>query len=236
MICQNSDAVIAISNPFRDSLNNISPNSRIEVILNNYPAAFDRNNKIEKGLIGGSQIIRICYVGSFGHWNNPEPYLRLLEMIAKNRRFSIEAKFIVPLQSFPYLDAFLDKTTINRSKITRQSSSQENVFEHMSDCVAGLQIMTRQDDRLSIKFVEYLAAGLPVIVSENVRGAADIVREYEVGFVLLDNFSNSEEALEFILNVSMNRKFWRDKCQNLAKKMFSTNVVSDKLLCLYETI
>jgi len=159
-----------------------------------------------------------------------------LEYSIGDDRFSLGAKFIIQSQSLLFLKASLNVVKIDHTRLTVMSSSQGDVFGHISDCVVGMQIMSRPDDRLSIKFVEYLAAGLPVIVSENVRGAADIVKRHEVGFVLNDDFSNKREALQFIHNVAKDRMFWREKCKNLAEKLFSCNVVSKKLKSLYETI
>ncbi len=236
LLCQKSDRTIAISHPFRDSLKSIAIDSRIEVIPNNYPDSFNKNNKSKKRQREEPEIIKICYVGTFGHWNNPEPYFRFLAFAIKNSQVSIRAKFIVSSKTVYFLEEFLEKEGIDRSKLSVQSALQEDMSEHMSDCVVGLQIMTKPDDRLSIKFVEYLAAGLPVIVSENVRGAADIVKKYEVGYILKSDFSNQRQVLEFISDVSKNREFWRDKCKNIAEELFSPGVVSKKLKSLYETV
>lgn len=239
LLCQKSDVVIAISNPFLESLKEVAPSSRFELIPNNYPSKFTKGTKDVK-VIGregeSSENIKICYVGSFGHWNSPEPYLQFLEYLVADSRSSVGAKFIIQSQSLSFLEACLSKVKFNHEKLTVISSSQEDVIDHMSDCVVGIQIMSRPDDRLSIKFVEYLAAGLPVIVSENVRGAADIVKNYKVGFVLNDDFSNKHEALQFISNVVNDRMFWRTKCRNLAEELFSCDVVSKKLKRLYETV
>jgi len=236
LLCRKSDAVIAISSPFLESLKVIAPNSRVVMIPNNYPSTFRKGGKTGSGERGSSGDIKICYVGSFGHWNTPEPYLRFLEYSTGDNKFSVGAKLIVQSQSVQFLNVSLKKVKIDNAKLTVISSLQGDVFGHMSDCVVGMQMMTRPDDRLSIKFVEYLAAGLPVIVSENVRGAADIVKKHEVGFVINDDLSNKQEALQFIHNVAKNRAFWRDKCRNLAEKLFSCNVVSKKLKNLYDTV
>ena len=235
LLCQKSDRTIAISEPFRDSLNRIAINSRIEVIPNNYPVSFNLNSKNEKQR-EKTEIIKICYIGSFGHWNNPGPYFRFLAFAIKNSRVSIRAKFIVSSKTVYFLEEFLEKEDFDRSKLSVQSVLQSDMFNHMSDCVVGLQIMTSPDDRLSIKFVEYLSAGLPVIVSENVRGAADIVKKYEVGYILKSDLSNQNQALEFIYDVSENREIWRDKCKNIAEELFSPEVISKKLKSVYETV
>lgn len=239
LLCQKSDVVIATSNPFLESLKVVAPSSRFELIPNNYPAKFSKVTKDVK-VIGrdceNSGNVKICYVGSFGHWNSPEPYLQFFEYLVAESGSSIGAKFIVQSQTMSFLEACLSKVKFNHENLTVISSSQEDVIDHMSDCVVGIQIMSRPDDRLSIKFVEYLAAGLPVIVSENVRGAADIVKIYKVGFVLNNDLSNKHEALQFISDVANERTFWRNKCRNIAEELFSCDVVSRKLRRLYETV
>ena len=86
----------------------------------------------------------------------------------------------------------------------------------MADGTAGLQIMEHEDTRLSIKFVEYLAAGLPVLVAANVRGAADCVRRCGVGVVLDPDHANLEQALELVAASHADRAHWRDKCRRIA--------------------
>lgn len=235
-IYRKSDAVIAISNPFSETIKTISPGSHVVMIPNNYPVAFAKDKNIRFEVDKNSTIIKICYVGSFGHWNRPESYLQFLSYAEKDKAFAVGMKFIVQPRSKSFLYKSLDKCGIDRAWVTVLSAEQENVIHHMSDCLVGIQIMSRPDDRLSIKFVEYLAAGLPVIVSENVRGAADMVRRHQVGFVLKGDFSNQREALEFIRNVSKDRVLWRDKCQELARELFSCGVVSRQLEQLYETV
>ncbi len=236
LLCQKSDRTIAISHPFRDSLNSIAVDSRIEVIPNNYPASFDLNKQSKEKQKEEPETVKICYVGTFGHWNSPEPYFRFLAFAIESSQIPVRAKFIVSSKTISFLEEFLEKEVIDQNQLSIQSALQGDVFDHISGCVAGLQIMTTPDDRLSIKFVEYLAAGLPVIVSENVRGAAYIVKKYGVGFILKNDFSNQHQVLEFIYDVSKNREIWRDKCKNIAEELFSPEVVSKKLKNLYETV
>jgi glycosyltransferase involved in cell wall biosynthesis len=75
------------------------------------------------------------------------------------------------------------------------------------------------------KLVEYLVAGLPVIVSEDVRGAADVVDDHDVGLVIDNDLGKKCEALEFIHVVSRNKWFCRTKCKSLAAELFSCREV-----------
>jgi len=237
ILCHKADAVIATSRPFLESLKTVSPDAYIEIIPNNYPASFYERYDVDiNGMNGSPELIEVCYVGSFGHWNQAESYLRFVEYLLMNNEQSMRAKFIIQSKSFSGFEKALGDFDIDRSKLTILSSSQDEVIGHMSSCVVGVQIMSLPDVRLGIKFVEYLAAGLPVVVSENVRGAAELVKEYGVGFVLKADLSNKDEACKFILDVSKNNVFWRNKCKKIAEKLFSCSVVSNQLRSLYEAV
>lgn len=81
-----------------------------------------------------------------------------------------------------------------------------------------------------------MAARIPILVSENVVGAAEIVRKYGVGFVLDSNLGNLKDAIIFLNNVETEKKIWREKCCSVAREYFSTESVVKQLSHLYDNI
>ncbi len=235
-IAKKCDAIIATSRPFLMSFRALAPNSQIVLIPNNYSGVISSDLQTTAATDEDSTINTICYAGSLGHWNNPSFYLDFIEAIIVDKRYDCKAMFVVPTASVSVLEQCLLKRRIDTSKISVSSVSHENVLEEISGCTVGIQIMSQVDTRLSIKFVEYLAAGLPVIVSQNVRGAADIVETCGVGVILHDDFNNLCEVIAFIDDVSKNRLYWRQKCKRIAKQLFSTKVVSKQIIGLYQSL
>jgi glycosyltransferase involved in cell wall biosynthesis len=234
-ICKESDVVVAISEPFKESLKRIAPSVKVVVIPNNYPKLFMEGGKVPVRYENCSNPDQMCYLGSLGNWNAPAPYVRFLKYLVEHSQIVKGAKFIVPSENMGLVHHALQDSGLEKN-VSVLSVGQEDVVEHASDCIAGMQIMSRTDDRLSIKFVEYLASGMPVIVSENVRGAAYVADKLEVGFVLKSDMSNIDEAVAFISKVSSDRAFWRKRCVDTANRYFSPRVVADELVKIYESI
>ncbi|MFV2058288.1 MAG: glycosyltransferase, partial [Thiohalomonadales bacterium] len=234
-ICKKSDVVVAISEPFKESLKKIAPSIKVVVIPNNYPKIFMEDGKVPVRYEDSSNLGQMCYLGSLGNWNTPDPYVSFLKYLVEHSQIVKGAKFIVPPGNISLVRHALQGTGLEE-KVSVLSVAQADVIERASDCIAGMQIMPRTDDRLSIKFVEYLASGMPVIVSENVRGAAYVAEKLGVGFVLKSDMSNIGEAVEFISKVSLDRAFWRKRCVDTANRYFSPRVVADELVKIYESI
>jgi glycosyltransferase involved in cell wall biosynthesis len=235
-IAKKSDVIIAISQPFLDSFQRISPDTRMELIPNNY---FDyTNNDIDKNESTNdteqSNSITLCYIGSLGQWNDPEIYMCFLKRVMAETLLPMRAKFLVLPDSMKILEKAILASELDEKLFEIKFVPPENVQSEISSCTLGLQLMKYEDDRLSIKFVEYLAAGLPVIVSGNVKGAAHIVKTNDVGFVIDPNLNNLSDLIDFIGQVAENKTYWRKRCQSVAENLFSTDSVSKKLFKLYE--
>jgi glycosyltransferase involved in cell wall biosynthesis len=228
-MAQHSDRIIATSYPFCDFFQLLAPNQTVNVIPNNYstPLPHDDESCHDEMTVG--------YAGSLGHWNNPKTYLQLMERLYhKNTRFKF--KFILPKTSVDIFRQELVSFPLLIDKVEICSAVREKVLEELSSALVGMQIMDRPDARLGIKVVEYLAAGLPVVVSENVKGAVSIVRNFDVGIVLSETYENIDDVVDFISDVAENRHLWKLRCRRLALSMFSTEAVSKNLIDLYRTL
>jgi glycosyltransferase involved in cell wall biosynthesis len=86
---------------------------------------------------------------------------------------------------------------------------------------------------LGIKTVEYLAAGLPLVVNTKSSGAAEIVERYGVGLVVDDERSVDQEALRRLAD---KKQEVSAACRKLAETRFSTSVVANRYLQLYSRL
>ena len=89
---------------------------------------------------------------------------------------------------------------ISEKNVTVVQAQGNKLFEILSCCDAGIFVMkpgADRDTRLGVKFVEYLAAGLPVIANVNVGAAAEIIKDSGLGVVLdLDTDTNIRGPIE----------------------------------------
>jgi glycosyltransferase involved in cell wall biosynthesis len=67
-----------------------------------------------------------------------------------------------------------------------------------------------------VKFAEYLACGVPVLVSRGVGDCAEVVRKERVGYVLDDAFAPARAAAE----IRANRAALRARCRATAQRYF----------------
>ncbi|MEM7763630.1 MAG: glycosyltransferase [Pseudomonadota bacterium] len=244
-ICRSARAIVAISRPFATSLNEGSNDPRYVVIPNNYPSSFLLSEIVDNDIEAGQQVEgsdeeeppTICYVGSLGHWNRVEDYLHLFDQLHTRSEELIRLLFVVPKQCRRQVeDALLKYSMPLRECVEMDSVPQTQVADRIKGCVAGLQLMSVVDDRLSVKCVEYLAAGVPVIVSENVRGAAHVVETAGVGIVLANDALDIDDVWSFVQDVEHRRDHWRDLCREFASDTFSPNAVAERLDELYDTV
>jgi glycosyltransferase involved in cell wall biosynthesis len=240
-IAKKSDVIIAISQPFMDSFKNIAPNTKVVLIPNNYSVYNNEEDTEINGSVANvmeqSSVLKLCYIGSLGKWNDPDIYLNFIKRIMEAEdKLPVKAKFLVSPEGIIPLKKSIKLSELDQKLFEVKWVPPEKVMNEISGCTVGLQIMKYKDDRLSIKFVEYLAAGLPVIVSENVKGAAYIVKTYDVGFIINSDFINLSNVLDFINQVAENKLYWRNKCQSVAQKLFSTESISIKVFELYKQV
>lgn len=142
--------------------------------------------------------IVFLYTGSIGQWNKIENYLTFFrEFNSRNPQSRI---IICTTASKSKIDSIIN--TSYRSLIDKISVYFNVVIDELpkyySQCDFGLQLMTKRDSRVGVKYIEYLAAGLTPIVSENVEGAAEISRKYNLG-VIISNSDSPDDIFRKIV-------------------------------------
>ena len=234
---QEADCTIAISKPFKRYLLDIYPEAKVEEIPNNVDTEGFTFNREERPRIrknhNWSEKWVIVYSGSIGGWNNPSVYaeyilrLRQLEqphlflfLIPRNRR------------AVRRLQVALQRKGVSPEEYAILHAAPEEVPRFLSAADIGLQVMGTSDPRTGVKFVEYLAMGLPVIVNSKVEGAAEYVSRFDLGLVL-DLDDN-----EFIKKVGalLDSRERKERCREIAVRFFSNDVVASKYLTVYREL
>lgn len=146
------------------------------------------------------------YTGSLGHWNNISIYLDFFLKVADKMPSS---KLIVctgspihkvePTFNLPKYDAIRNRVEIHYSVPYSELPS------FYARCTYGLQLMSKKDTRVGVKFIEYIAANLIPIVNTNVMGAAALARKYEIGIVLDDETEEVDSIVYRLEQIKQNR-------------------------------
>lgn len=193
-----------ISDLFRDA---VLKRHSIKLDENKYCLVYNPiNYKHFHSVQNHDQDNNFLYTGSLGHWNNISIYLDFFLKVADKMPSS---KLIVctgspihklePTFNLPKYDAIRNRVEIHYSVPYSELPS------FYARCTYGLQLMSKKDTRVGVKFIEYIAANLIPIVNTNVMGAAALARKYEIGIVLDDETEEVDSIVNRLEQIKLNR-------------------------------
>ncbi len=217
LIVKYSNQIIVVSNSFKKHIlanyNFLGINHKISVIPNGTKILLNNKNLPSNF----SDRITCVYSGSSASWQKIESVFEFF-VIAKKKFSNISFKIITY-----EIETFKEKAKKYLSlepNILIANVPTHKVKDELSKCNFG--ILIRDNNIINnvaspLKFAEYLAAGLPVIVSENVGDTEEIINKYNVGVILRNN--NYEEAIAEIMELLKDKQI-KEKCKMVAKKEF----------------
>ena len=193
-----------ISDLFRDA---VLKRHSIKLDENKYCLVYNPiNYEHFHSVLNRDQDDNFLYTGSLGHWNNISIYLDFFLKVADKMPSS---KLIVctgspihkiePTFNLPKYDAIRNRVEIHYSVPYSELPS------FYARCTYGLQLMSKKDTRVGVKFIEYIAANLIPIVNTNVMGAAALARKYEIGIVLDDETEEVDSIVNRLEQIKLNR-------------------------------
>lgn len=193
-----------ISDLFRDA---VLKRHSIKLDENKYCLVYNPiNYKHFHSVQNHDQDNNFLYTGSLGHWNNISIYLDFFLKVADKMPSS---KLIVctgspihkiePTFNLPKYDAIRNRVEIHYSVPYSELPS------FYARCTYGLQLMSKKDTRVGVKFIEYIAANLIPIVNTNVMGAAALARKYKIGIVLDDETEEVDSIVYRLEQIKQNR-------------------------------
>ncbi len=223
-----SDVSIAIAGSYTNYFREVIKDAKIVEIPNNVDLTkfvVDkefRNFFRSKMGINKNDIVFV-YSGSLGnHWNNPRIYA---EFIIKLRDLGLNHKFLFVTPNIDELEKVFIQYGIGTHEYFAVSADLSKVHLYLSSADFGLNLISKPDIRMSIKTVEYLSIGLPIIINSDLKGGKELVEKHNVGIVIeLNDFSLSK-LKNFILNCDDN---FRMRCSGVARQKFSTKRVASQ--------
>lgn len=171
------------------------------------------------------------YTGSLGQWNRLENYL---EVFVAYNKFDSNCRMVIctnasknKVESILISDEFREvaaKVEVHYNVLFSELPS------YYSMCDYGMQIMSKVDSRVGVKFIEYIASGITPIVNKNVQGAALLAKKYNIGVVL-----NGDENQEQIYKKIIECKRIDVNDDNYSQIMSQTDIhcVAEQLLNVY---
>mgnify|MGYP005841262341 CR=1 FL=1 len=232
LLLRTAACAVVTSETFRDDLERVEPNADFEIIPNNSSGcrgggspSVDGRHRL--GLRRNDRVI--AYVGSIGKWNDASTYAVFHKAIVE-RDSSIRFLYIVPRVCWSRLHRALATLRVPPQSYRLLSVAPNEVSSLLSVADVGIQLMAEPDPRLGVKIAEYLVAGLPIVVNENARGAAALVRERSVGLVInLDDSGYPERVVSFL------RSSEREHCA-VAARLVGTQYTCENVAERYSAV
>lgn len=228
------DVSVAVSDTMKQHYNNLEA-KRTECVYLSSSTKKLRNDKIEN-----SKIINFGYVGALSDdtWHKPK---ELLDLYAHLRIENNTKLTIVTTSNHELIRNYFsvfpnEEIYITSTKTTEELKEVLKTFDFglMSYFVPqnGLE-KTLACMVLAVKTVEYIAAGLPVIVNKYCGGAAAIIEKYNLG-ISYDPQTFKEVNYEAIYKFVNDSK--QNERSNLAEKLFDYNVNAKKYSEIYKSL
>jgi glycosyltransferase involved in cell wall biosynthesis len=144
----------------------------------------DARNNIRSKLNIENYRLAICYSGGLDKWQRIEDILRLFKLISLQ---SASVVFIFLVQDTDTIETLIKKYAVPLEQCRITNCPHENVSHYLSASDAG--IILRDDILVNnvaspIKIGEYLACGLPVILTKGIGDLSELVVKNHVGIEL----------------------------------------------------
>jgi len=205
-----------------------------------------------RGVLDIQDRLVVAYVAS---WFDPKPALSLFQLFrdvhvsedwfflllvsrtARGGGGGLQQEVEAALAQEPWLSGRFYVTSVEQRQVARYLAAAD-----LGALPVGRPSRAAKDPRyahaaatrISIKFAEYLACGLPVVCSHHAGAAADITREQGIGIVY-DEVS-LESMREWLNHWLENRSAISERCWQLARERFSFEAVGARYLELYQSI
>lgn len=184
-----------ISKSFRESVLN---RHSIEKDINKYRIQYNTIESLKDWIVDSNDDDNrkdFVYSGSLGHWNNLYIYLKFYKNIF---RFFPDSNFIIctssPKQKVEIILSNPEFIEISKNIQVFYNVSYQELRKIFKTCKYGLQLMSKPDTRVGVKFIEYIASNLIPITNTNVLGANELVDEFGIGITI----GNDEEICSIV--------------------------------------
>ena len=231
------DNIVVVSKAFQKHL--ISCYARSILNIENKIIVISNKTKLLNNTFKGKinhfknhQKIIAVYSGSMAVWQNVDELFKIFQTI-EEKFPQIQCKII----SYDF-DSFIlsaKSKSFLKDHINIVRVSPEEVQNQLLECNFG--ILLRKKNLINevsspIKFAEYLAAGLPVLVSDGVGDTEEIINKYKVGVVTHENYENS---LISMLKLLEDKNIY-ERCLELAQTEFNIKDAIGKYKNLYDNL
>lgn len=166
----------------------------------------------------------VCYLGTLTAWQWPDAMFSLAAQI-RQRKPETFLYLLIPESDHEKARSFLAQHNIPAGAYRLEEIPHERVGSLLGIADAGLLLRKAHpvnEVASPTKFGEYLAAGVPVIITDKIGDTSEIVARENIGVIISPADSGVNEhdlknVLSFAESLQSNRKEIADRCTNVAK-------------------
>lgn len=203
------------------------PRDRLDVVWNHVPPAMYDSAVLARDAtrrsLGVADRFVVGYCGSVYRRQRAEQGVRLFNAI---RDIEPSAYYLALTQNGDQLRRLLDDQGIGTDHVRVMTVPHHETPRYLAAMDVGL-ITTGLFEPAClanrvccpVKFAEYLAAGVPVIMSENIGDYSDMVAEAHLGVSLSDTADGAAvngRLKDLVASCRSDRAAWRDRCRDIA--------------------
>ena len=234
IVVNKSDSIVVVSERFKEYLitkYGTSIIKKISIINNKTVIPYLNGLELEK-IKSNVDYIGV-YSGSAASWQNINGMMELFKIafnMFDNTRIKIltwqKERFVNKLSNYPEL----------KDKIEILFFVQEKVFDNLIRCNFG--IIFRENNLISnvsspLKFAEYLAAGLPVLINEGIGDTEDIISKYNIGVII--RRENYYAGLKEMMDLLKDKNVY-SRCRDVALREFNIKDAFNSYQMIYEEL
>lgn len=176
----------------------------------------------------------LIYLGQVGTWYLIGEMLDLFKVVSKR----------IPNSYFTFLThdepesiySIAKDKGVDASRIAVKVLKMQEIPNYLNGCQAGVFFINpyKRYNSSPIKFGEYLASGMPVIVNSGIGDCDEVVLKEKTG-VVIDDFSlqEYERAAEELNSLMSEGHILRERCVRAAERHFSLEMGIKKYLDIY---
>lgn len=242
-----ADAVICVSSAMKDYVRSDYdvPDSR-QIVIPCCPdiKAFERAVETRAAIrtrLGIADRFVVTYSGSLSAWQLPNACIDLFCAIQKHFP---NAHFLALTTDDASMNRLIAEKGLSSKQVSVLRLRHTEVPSHLAAADVGLLLREPSlVNRVSspVKFGEYLAAGVPVIMSEGVGDYSALAASERVGMVLDTRMQQQTEELaasvrDFVQRCQLEGEGLRSRCRAVVRQHLTWDAHLPKLMHLYEAL
>jgi len=232
---KHSDKLVSVSNSHFKSINkilseseNLSKNVMIRNSFDNEDSRFISPSKKDY------EGLRLIYLGHSTLKYDIEGIFKLYQSI-----FNLYPASSLDILTYGNATRFLDEKEMLAAsaaqKVNISYSSYEDLHLYLSKADVGLILLQPFKSNFvsaPIKFAQYLAFGIPVIISDNIGDTKAIIEKYKVGIILRGNYDSAAlEIMELLKDPKIS-----ERCRMVVERELNFTKAVSKYFKIYQEL